>query len=118
VTPAGTVGFYIGNLPRPSDGSAAGAIFVTAGGVRCFVPDHWLVEVELSEQGRLLRLTSAGCSVEVAGQRLEGLVEDAIVARLGRLLQTPSMPELPHQPWISSIVAMVPALADSKLDRR
>ncbi len=44
-------------LPRSSETAAIGAVFVTAGGVRRFIPDHFLAEAELSEQGRLLRLT-------------------------------------------------------------
>ena len=104
-------------LPRSSERSAIGAVFVTSDGVRRFIPDHLLAEAELSEQGRLLRLLYTCCTVEVAGQRLEVLFEDAIVGRLGTILQAPpaSMPR--DQPWVSSIMAIVPA-ADSSLDRR
>jgi hypothetical protein len=90
---------------------------VTIGGVRRFIPDHFLAEAELSEQGRLLRLIYAFCTVEVAGHRLEVLFEDAIVGRLGTILQSPSALVPRDQPWVSSIVAIVPA-ADSRLDRR
>ena len=76
-------------LPRSSQRSAIGAVFVTIGGVRRFIPDHFLTEAELSEQGRLLRLIYTCCTVEVAGQRLEVLFEDAIVGRLGTILQAP-----------------------------
>ena len=41
-------------LPRSSERSVIGAVFVTIGGVRRFIPDHLLAEAELSEQGRLL----------------------------------------------------------------
>ena len=64
-------------LPRSSERSVIGAVFVTIGGVRRFIPDHFLTEAELSEQGRLLRLIYTCCTVEVAGQRLEVLFEDA-----------------------------------------
>ena len=75
-------------LPRSSERSVIGAVFVTIGGVRRFIPDHFLAEAELSEQGRLLRLIYTCCTVEVAGQRLEVLFEDAIVGRLGTILQS------------------------------
>ena len=105
-------------LPRSSESSAIGAVFVTAGGVRRFIPDHFLAEAELSEQGRLLRLTYTCCTVEVAGQRLEVLFEDAIVGRLGTILQVPPASVPRDQLWVSSIMAIVPAAADSSLDRR
>ena len=105
-------------LPRSSQTAAIGAVFVTARGVRRFIPDHFLAEAELSEQGRLLRLIYTCCTVEVAGQRLEVLFEDAIVGRLGTILQGPSALVPRDQPWVSSILAIVPAVADSSLDRR
>ena len=105
-------------LPRSSQSTALGAVFVTAGGVRRFIPDHLLTEAELSEQGQLLRITYTCCTVEVAGQRLEVLFEDAIVGRLGTILQSPSALVPRDQLWVSSIMAIVPAAADSSLDRR
>ena len=91
---------------------------MTIGGVCRFITDHLLTEAELSEQGRLLRLIYTCCTVEVAGQNLEVLFEDAIVGRLGTIIQAPpaSMPRDP--PWVSSILAIVPAAADSSLGRR
>jgi hypothetical protein len=105
-------------LSRSSQSTVIGAVFVTAGGVRRFIPDHLLAEAELSEQGRLLRLTYTFCTVEVAGQRLQVLFEDAIVGRLGTILQALPAPPPRDQPWVSSIMAIVPAAADSSLDRR
>ena len=105
-------------LPRSSQTAAIGAVFVTAGGVRRFLPDHSLLEAELSERGRLLRLTYTCCTVEVAGQRLEVLFEDAIVGRLGTIFQALPASVPPDQLWVSSILAIVPAAADSSLDRR
>ena len=105
-------------VPRSSERSVIGAVFVTIGGVRRFIPDHFLTEAELSEQGRLLRLTYTCRTVEVAGQRLEVLFEDAIVGRLGTILQSPSALVPRDQLWVSSIMAIVPAVADSSLDRR
>ena len=104
-------------LPRSSERTAIGAVFVTAGGVRRLIPDHWLTEVEPSEQGRLLRLIYTCCTVEVAGQRLEVLFEDASAGRLGTILQAPPGSTVRLQPWVSSLVAIVPAAADSRFDR-
>ena len=105
-------------LPRPSERVAIGAVFVTAAGVRRLIPDHCLTEVELSEHGRLLRLIYTCCTVEVAGQRLDVLFEDAIAGRLGTVLQAPLTPAVRDQPWVSSLVAIIAAAADSVLDRR
>ena len=105
-------------LPRSSERSAIGAVFVTIGGDRRFIPDHFLAEAELSEQGRLLRLTYTCRTVEVAGQHLEMLFEDAIVGRLGTILQAPPVSLPRDQPWVSIILAIVPAVVDSSLDKR
>ena len=104
-------------LPRSSQTASIGAVYVTTGGDRRFIPDHLLAEAELSEQGRLLRLIYTCCTVEVAGQRLEVLFEDAIVGRLGTIVQAPPASLPRDQPWVSSIVEIVRA-PDSSLDRR
>ena len=104
-------------LPRSSQNTATGAVFVTPEGDRRFIPDHLLAEAELSEQGRLLRISYTCCTVEVAGQRLEVLFEDAIVVRLGTILQAPPVFVPHHEPWVHSIMGIVPA-ADSRFDRR
>ena len=105
-------------LPRSCEHAAVGAVFVTVGGVRRLIPDHWLAEAELSEQGRLLRLVYTCCTIEVAGQRLEALFEDVLVGRLGTVFQAPLSFATREQPWVSSIVAIVPAAAVSVLERR
>ncbi|MBM3800690.1 MAG: hypothetical protein FJW26_00080 [Acidimicrobiia bacterium] len=105
-------------LPRSFESTVIGAVFVTAGGDRRFHPDRFLMEAELSEQGRLLRLIYTCRTVEVAGQRLEVLFEHAIVGRLGTILQGPSALASRDQLWVSSIMSIVPAVADSRLDRR
>lgn len=105
-------------LPRSSERAVIGAVFVTTDGSRRLIPDHCLAEVKLCEQGRLLRLVYTSCAVEVAGQRPEGLFEDAIVGRLGTILQPPPGSAARDQVWVSSPVAIVPATADSRLDRR
>jgi hypothetical protein len=39
-------------IPRSSQRTATGAVFMTPNGVRRLIPDHWLAQAELSEQDR------------------------------------------------------------------
>jgi hypothetical protein len=64
-------------VPRSLQHTAIGAVFVTLDGVRHLIPDHWLSRAELREKGRLLRLIYIFGTIEVAGQGLEVLFEDA-----------------------------------------
>lgn len=96
-------------LPRSFESTVIGAVFVTAGGDRRFLPDRFLMEAELSEQGRLPRLIYACCTLEVVGQRLDTLFEDALVSRLGSVLQAPPSSAPRDQLWVSCIMAIVPA---------
>lgn len=105
-------------LPRPSQGFVIGAVFVTAEGTRRLISDDWLTKVELCDQGRFLRLTYTCCAIEVAGQQLEILFEDAVAGRLGTILQGPPMLVPCHRPWVSSLLALAPAAAVRGLDRR
>jgi len=105
-------------LPRSSERAVIGTVLVTPDGVRRLIPDHLLTEVELSEQGRLLRLIYTCCKVEVAGQRLEQLFEDASLGRLGTVSQAPFSSAVRDQPWVSSVVTIVPSAAVSALERR
>jgi hypothetical protein len=104
-------------IPRSSQRTPIGAIFVTAEGVRRMVPDHWLAQAELSAHGRLLRLVYTCCTIEVAGQLLEVLFEDAIVGRLGIICEGPSTPVPRQQLWVSSLMAIAPAEAVPAFER-
>jgi hypothetical protein len=95
-------------IPRSLQRSAIGAVFVTPNGVRRLIPDHWLAQAELSERGRLLRLIYTCCAIEVAGQHLEVLFEDAVAGRLGTICHGPPGPVPRDQPWVSSLVAVAP----------
>ena len=97
-------------IPRSSQRSANGAIFVTSDGDRRLITDQWLAQAELLEHGRLLRLTYTCCTIEVAGQRLDALFEDVTVGRLGMVFEGSSIPASPDQPWVSSLVAIPPAV--------
>src|SRR2546426_11001380 len=90
-------------FPRSSQPSAIGAVFVTADGVRRLVPDHWLAQAELSENGRLLRLIYSCCTIEVAGQDLGALFQDATVGRMGMILEGPAVSMPGDQLWVNSI---------------
>ena len=96
-------------FPRSSQPKAMGPVFVMADGVRRVIPDHWLLRAELSEKGRLLRLVYTGCTIEVAGQGLEVLFEDATTGQLGTIFQGPPATVPRSQPWVSSLVAVAPA---------
>ena len=95
-------------VPRSMQRTAIGAVFVTLDGVRHLIPDHWLSRAELHGKGRMLRLIYTFGTIEVAGQGLEVLFEDATAGRLGIVSQAPPT-EVPRvQPWVSSLVALVP----------
>ena len=104
-------------FPRSSQPSVIGAVFVTADGVRHLIPDHWLAQAELSEHGRLLRLIYSCCTVEVAGQHLETLFQDALVDRVGVILEGPAVSMPGDQLWVNSILAIAPADAVPAFER-
>jgi hypothetical protein len=95
-------------LPRSLQHTTIGAVFVTLDGIRHLIPDHWFSRAELCEKGRLLRLIYTFGTIEVAGQGLEVLFEDAASGRLGTVSQAPpaALPDV--QPWVSSLVALGP----------
>jgi hypothetical protein len=103
-------------IPRSSEHLVTGAVFVTTAGAR-LIPDRWLAQAELSEHGRLLRLVYTCCTVEVAGQHLETLFEDVRLGQLGTILEGPPMSVPREQLWISSLVAVAPALAVPGFER-
>jgi hypothetical protein len=95
-------------LPRSLQHTVVGAVFVTLDGVRHLIPDQWLWRAELHEKGRLLRLIYTFGTIEVAGQGLEVLFEDAAAGRLGIVSQAPPT-VVPHgQPWVCSLVSLAP----------
>ena len=75
------------------------------------IPDHWLAQAELSDQGRLLRLVYTHCTIEVAGRHLEPLFEDAAAGRLGTIHQGSPQAAPSDGPWITSLVALPAAEA-------
>ncbi len=77
-------------IPRASLRSAfIGGLFVSAAGTRRLVPDHWLLQAEIIDGARLLRLSYSCCTIEVAGQLLQPIFEDASVGKLGAIHAAP-----------------------------
>jgi len=95
-------------VPRSLQQTAVGAVFVTLDGVRRLIPDHWLSQAELHEKGRLLRLIYTFGTIEVAGDGLEVLFEDATAGRLGIVSQAPPAAVASVQPWVTSLVTLAP----------
>jgi len=99
--------------PRASLRSALiGGIFVSADGTRRVLPDHWLAQAELLDGGRLLRLSYTFCTIEVAGQCLEPIFEDASIGRIGAIQGAPLQGGTRGQLWVTSIVAIAPGLPE------
>ena len=100
--------------PRASLRSAAiGGLFISADGARRMVPDHWLAQVELLQGARLLRLTYTVCTIEVAGQCLDAIFEDASIGKVGVVQAAPPEVAPGEQLWVSSIVIITPAAEPS-----
>jgi hypothetical protein len=84
-------------IPRASLHSALiGGLFVTADGTRRLIPDHWLLQAELLDEGSLLRLSYTSCTIEVAGQSLKTIFEDASIGKVGAIHEAPPGQEAPH----------------------
>ncbi|HYK91949.1 MAG TPA: hypothetical protein VE398_24495 [Acidobacteriota bacterium] len=83
-----------------------GAMFVLAGGAKRVIPDQWLVQAELLENGRLLRLSYTFCTIEVAGQNLDPVFEDASVGKLGAIQAAPPQGVPAGQPCVTSIIVI------------
>ena len=95
--------------PRASLRSAlTGGLFISADGSRRIVPDHWLTQAELLHGSRLLRLSYSFCTIEVSGQYLDPIFEDAGIGKLGAVLAAASEAAPNGQLWVTSIVVIAP----------
>ena len=88
-----------------------GGLFVSADGRRRLVSDHWLHQAELLDRERLLRLSYSCCTIEVAGQLLQPIFEDASIGKLGAIHVAPERPAPHGCLWVTSVTAMTPAEA-------
>ena len=96
-------------IPRASLRSALlGGLFISSDGTRRLVPDHWLLQAELLEGDSLLRLSYTGCTIEVAGQALKAIFEDASIGKLGAIHEASGKPAPPDGLWVTSIIAITP----------
>ncbi len=96
--------------PRASLRSASiGGLFILAGGVKRVIPDQWLMQAELLKKTCLLRLSYTFCTIEVAGEDLDAIFEDATVGKLGAIQAAPTEAMPTGQPWVTSIVVIPPA---------
>jgi hypothetical protein len=101
-------------IPRASLRSASiGGVFVTACGLSRLIPDQWLAQAELLERGRLVRLSYTFCTIEVAGQCLDRIFEDAGIGKLGAVQVAPPQEERATGLWVSSIVLSTADAASS-----
>jgi hypothetical protein len=85
-----------------------GGLFISGDGSRRIIPDHWLMQAELIEGGRLLRLNYSFCTIEISGQCLDPIFEDAGVGKLGAILAATSETIPNGQLWVTSIVIVTP----------
>jgi hypothetical protein len=90
-----------------------GGLFISADGSRRIIPDHLLTQAELLQDGRLLRLNYSFCAIEISGQCLDPIFEDAGIGKLGAVLAAPSEAVPNGQPWVSGIVIVDPSEAHS-----
>jgi hypothetical protein len=90
-----------------------GGLFISADGTRRIIPDHLLTQAELLHGSRLLRLNYSFCVIEISGQCLDPIFEDAGIGKLGAILAaTPEVVPNGHL-WVSSIVIVDPPEAHS-----
>jgi hypothetical protein len=95
--------------PRVSLRSAlTGGLFISADGSRRILPDHWLTQAELLHGSRLLRLSYSFCTIEVSGQYLDPIFEDASIGKLGAVLVAESEVVQNGQLWVTNIVVIAP----------
>ena len=99
-------------IPHASLRSALiGGLSVSADGTRRLVPDQWLLQAEILEGERLLRLSYTCCTIEVADQLLEPIFEDASIGKLGAIHAAPPQPAPHGLLWVTSVTVMTPAEA-------
>jgi hypothetical protein len=94
-----------------------GGLFISADGARRIVSDQWLTQAELLHGARLLRLSYSFCSIEIAGQCLEPIFEDAGTGKLGAIHVAPANAASGGQLWVTSIIVIVSEAAFSEFDR-
>jgi len=94
--------------PRTSFRSGmVGGLFVLADGSRRAVPDQWMSQVEITGRATLIRIGYTFCTIEVSGQSLDQIFDDAAAGRLGVVVAGGG--DAPATGlWVSSIVFAPP----------
>ena len=106
-------------ISRASLGPALmGGLYVSADGTQRLVPDHWLFQAEVLDGAPLLRLSYSCCTIEVAGQLLQPIFEDASIGKLGAIHVAPATPAPHGRLWVTSVTAMTPAEAPLEVFER
>ena len=83
-----------------------GALFILSDGTQRVIPDHWLNQAEILDGSRLLRLSYSFCTIEVSGQCLDPIFEDASIGKLGAIQAAPPEAAPGGQLWVTNIVAI------------
>jgi hypothetical protein len=97
--------------------ASTGGFFRLQDGSRHMIPDHWLAQASLLQGGRLLRLNYTFCIVEIAGEGLEPIFEDAAIGKIGAVQAAPSETEPEELPWVSGILVFSPSASpDSQFE--
>jgi len=89
--------------------ASLGGLFGLADGSRHAIPDHWLAQATLLHGGRLLRLNYTFCTVEIAGQGLDPIFEDASIGKIGSVQAAPPEALPGGQLWVTSIIVLAPS---------
>ena len=93
--------------PRASlRATPVGGLFLSSDRTRRIIPDYCLNQAELLNGSRLLRISYSFCAVEVAGQGLEPIFEDASIGKLGQVSVAPRGAAPDAEPWVTSIVTV------------
>ncbi len=87
----------------------AGGLYILADGTRRYIPDHWLTQAELVKGSIMVRLTYTFCMIEISGQRLDPIFEDATTGRLGAVQAALPSADISEQLRVTSIVFTTPA---------
>ncbi|MBN1566801.1 MAG: hypothetical protein JXA73_03075 [Acidobacteria bacterium] len=85
-----------------------GGLFISADGSQRIIPDHWLVQAELLNGSRLLRLSYSFCTIEVSGRNLDPIFEDAGIGKLGAVQASASEKMPSEQLWVTNIIVVAP----------
>jgi hypothetical protein len=83
-----------------------GPVIALGDGVQRIIPDPWFRQAELLREGRLLRLHYTFCVIEIAGQKLGAIFEDASAGHLGFLQAAHGEPKPEGELWITGITVI------------